>query len=196
MVPPNRDLVPPIVDTVLVANANSVVVYFNEAVNNTALNKINYTGLGTVNTITINAAKTEVTLTLAKALTLNLPTPFSVSNVQDLANNAMKQPYTINVVYKIQSILDDYLNGGLSVYPNPVRNKLNINYELKQPAAVSIELYDIMGKRVAEFYNGNQAPGEYNDSYQLPNSIAGNGMYILKLTIEGQIIMSKIMVNR
>jgi hypothetical protein len=196
MVPANRDLVPPIVDTVLVANANSVVVYFNEPVNNTALIKTNYTGLGTVNSLALNAAKTEVTVILAKALTINLPTPFSVSNVQDLANNPMKQPYTMNVVYKVQSIYDNYLQGGITVYPNPVKNRLNVNYELLQAATVDIELYDLMGKKVADFYNGNQHPGEYTMNYQIPDEITSNGIYILKFTVDGQIIMSKIMLNR
>jgi hypothetical protein len=196
MVSASKDLVPPECDTTLIANNKTLLVYFNEQVNATAIQKLNYTGVGTLTSVTLDASKKIVTVNLATALTLNLKTPFSVSNVQDLAGNAMKQPRTFNLIYKIQGIYDSYLNGGLSVYPNPVRNKLNIDYELLQSAPVNIELYDVMGQKVAEFFNGEQIPGEYQTSYQLPKNITNNGLYILKFTVDGNIFMSKILVNR
>jgi hypothetical protein len=194
--PASRDLIKPEVDTVLVANSNTIVVYFDEPVNATALDPLRYGGVGSFSSITRNASNTEVTLNLNKALTLNLKTPFSVSNVQDMAGNSMKQPYTIDLIYKTQSILDNYLKSGLTVYPNPVRNKININYELLQSADVSIDLYDILGNNVATLYNGNQNPGNYDEGYQLPKNNLSNGFYILKFTVDGQIYMSKIMVER
>ena len=77
-----------------------------------------------------------------------------------------------------------------------VWNKLNISYELLQTSYVSIELYDLMGKKVVDFYNGNQNAGEYQSTYQLPKSISNNGLYILKITVNCHIFMSKIIVNK
>lgn len=196
MVFASRDVIPPIVDNAVVANDKTIVVYFNEPVNVTAKDTIRYGGVGSIASVSLNITKMEATVSLKKALKLNFATPFSVSNVQDLAGNSMYPAYTTSLTYKIQSIYDSYLKDGLTVYPNPVKNKLNINYELLQSAPVSIELFDILGKRVADFYNGNQNPGNYELNYQLPNSITNNGLYILKFTVDGQIFMSKILVNR
>jgi len=65
-----------------------------------------------------------------------------------------------------------------------------------QSSPVSIELYDILGKKVADFYNGNQNPGKYQLSYQIPETIINNSLYILKFTVDGHIFMSKILVNK
>lgn len=191
----NRDFIPPLCDTTIIVNPTTLTVKFNEPVNGTALLKTNYTGAGVPTSITLNAAKTEVTVVLPTALKVNVKTPFSVSNVQDLAKNAMKQPRTFDLVYKIKSIYDNNLKSGLTVYPNPVKNKININYELIQSATVSIELFDLMGQKVADFYCGTQNQGSYQLGYQLPKSVTSHGLYILKVTIDGQIFMSKILVD-
>jgi hypothetical protein len=155
-----------------------------------------YTGLS-ISTLSFNNTQhSQVKVILATALKVNTPTNFTISNVQDLAGNAMKQPKTVAVTYKVKSIYENYLKSGLSVYPNPVKSKININYELLQSASVSIELYDVLGKKVAEFYNGKQNPNEYQLNYQLPSDIINNSLYILKFTVDGNILMSKILVNK
>ena len=196
LVPANKDIVPPLVDTAIVVSTTKILVDFNEQVNATATMSQNYSGVGAFTSVTINAARNEVTLILAKALIPNYQTNLSISDVQDMAGNAMKQPRVVNVTYILKSIYDNYIKGGLTVYPNPVKNKLNIDYELLQTAPVSIELFDMLGKKVADFLNESQSPGEYQLSYQLPKTITNNGLYIMKFTVDGQIFMSKILVSR
>lgn len=192
------DIIAPLVDSVIVVDASTLIVYYSEAMNATATMKTGgfYTGLA-ISTLSFNNTQhTQVKVILSTPLKVNTATNFTIANVQDLAGNAMKQPKTVSLTYKVKSIYENYLKSGLSVYPNPVRNKININYELLQSASVSIELYDILGKKVAEFYNGKQNPNEYQLNYQLPADISDNSIYILKFTVDGNIFMSKILVNK
>ncbi|MBN4070843.1 T9SS type A sorting domain-containing protein, partial [Olleya sp. AH-315-F22] len=60
--------------------------------------------------------------------------------------------------------INDFIieNGGLSLYPNPVENVLNIKYILKSTSKTSISIYDITGKLVYNANNGLNQPGTYN----------------------------------
>jgi len=192
----SKDIIPPEVDSGKSISPTTILVYFNEPVSSSATVKINYTGLGTINSIVLNAAHNQVTLTLATPLTPKLQTYLYVQNVKDLAGNVMTQAKQLDVTYIPLSIYDAYLKEGLTVSPNPVQNRFTIGYNLLQPAQVNIELYDIMGKQVADFYNLNQKPDRYDLNCQIPNTITSNGVYILKVTVGGQIFMSKILVNK
>jgi hypothetical protein len=196
LVKADRDLVPPTADSAKATSATTVVVYFSEPVSSSATVKLNYTGLGVINTITLGAGSTQATLTLATPMVINIQQTLNVQNVKDLAGNVMTQGKTFYFRYKPVSIYDAYLKNGLSVSPNPVQNKFIISYNLLQSAHVNIELYDIMGNQVAVYYNGTQQPDEYKLSCQIPDRMSKNGVYILKSTVDGQIFMSKILLDR
>jgi hypothetical protein len=193
----DRDLIPPTADSSHTISANTIIVYFSEPVtSSSATDAFNYTNLGSFTSITLNAAKNQVTLVLTTPLTPNLPATLYVQNIKDLAGNVMTQAKSFNVTWKLKSIYDVYLKSGLTVSPNPAKNRFTISYDLLQPARVNIELYDIMGKQVANFYNGIQTPDNYNLNCQLPNTITDNGVYILKVTINGQIFMSRVLIDK
>jgi hypothetical protein len=47
----------------------------------------------------------------------------------------------------------------LPVYPNPVSHYANIRFNLPRSARVSIEVFDLYGRRVSQIVNGEYAPG-------------------------------------
>ncbi len=71
--------------------------------------------------------------------------------------------------------------------PNPFVNQLEINYQLDKEAEVSIELFDLSGKSVARILEANQLPGTYNASFSADAQDFEAGMYILKMTVNGQV---------
>ncbi len=107
---------PPIVASVAAINPTTVTVTFNEAVNTTAENVANYTGLGQVNTAVRDVPQTTVTLTLAQPMPNGIQQTLTVSNVQDLAGTAMAQPQSFNFIFN-NSIPDIIISE--IMYDNP-----------------------------------------------------------------------------
>ncbi|UPT67544.1 MAG: lamin tail domain-containing protein [Sphingobacteriales bacterium JAD_PAG50586_3] len=90
---------PPVVATVTATSPTTVTVLFNEAVNTTAENVANYTGLGQINTATRDVPQTTITLTLAQPLANGVQYTLTIANVEDLLNTAMAQPQSFNFIY-------------------------------------------------------------------------------------------------
>ncbi|MEI6310770.1 MAG: lamin tail domain-containing protein [Bacteroidota bacterium] len=96
---PLTDIAPPIPYSANETSTTTVQVYFNEAVNTTATNVANYTGLGTITSAVRNGSNDIVTLTLATPLVIGKYYVLSVDNIEDLAANAMTTPRYFNIVY-------------------------------------------------------------------------------------------------
>ncbi len=64
-------------------------------------------------------------------------------------------------------------------YPNPFNPSTNISYELPQSANVTITVFDITGRKVAEINEGRKTAGYYN--YSFDASSLASGMYIYRL---------------
>ena len=63
--------------------------------------------------------------------------------------------------------------------PNPFSNATIIKYELQNSASVSVSIYDITGKKVAEQNEGNQNAGKHNINFNAQNLSAGVYYYSL-----------------
>ncbi len=86
-------------------------------------------------------------------------------------------------------------NNGLRVYPNPFREKLNLEYQLQDPASVKIEVYNILGVRVLELYNGDQIPGVYNYNI-MASDLDGSSIYYLKFSVDGATVVKKLVPSK
>jgi Secretion system C-terminal sorting domain len=65
-------------------------------------------------------------------------------------------------------------------YPNPFNPTTVISYQLPVAGHVSLKIYDVLGREVANLVDGFQNAGVYNQTF-----IAGrlsSGVYIYKLT--------------
>lgn len=65
----------------------------------------------------------------------------------------------------------------LRVYPNPTRSRLNVEAAIDRPGAVSLDLFDILGRQVANVYSGQQASATARYSFSAGRLTSG--MYIL-----------------
>lgn len=89
-------------------------------------------------------------------------------------------------------------NHGVVVYPNPVSEMLNVNYSLKTPEKVRIEIFSITGKLVFSKMVHNHPSGNHQfvwnsdgEGGKLPS-----GLYLLQLSIGNSGYSYKISVNR
>ena len=67
-------------------------------------------------------------------------------------------------------------------YPNPLRDRTTFAYELPREAEVSVTVYDVLGRRVAEVVDEEQAAGRHEVAW----SAAGlaSGLYVWRIVVE------------
>jgi hypothetical protein len=76
-------------------------------------------------------------------------------------------------------------------YPNPFNPATTISYSIPEESLVSLKIYDVMGREVAELVNGRQLAGVYNVNFDA--SSLASGTYFYKLTA-GDFVSVKKMV--
>ena len=78
-------------------------------------------------------------------------------------------------------------------YPNPFRNKTNIDFSVSETAVVSLMVYNSMGNRVAVLFEGIAEPGQ---QYQLEfdGSSLSKGVYFCRLRTDTGVNLMKKMI--
>ncbi len=65
-------------------------------------------------------------------------------------------------------------------YPNPFNPSTTIKYDLPKPAMVSLIVYDVLGRKVAELVNEQKAAGYHSIVWNAP--IVASGVYLARFT--------------
>jgi PKD repeat protein len=78
----------------------------------------------------------------------------------------------------------------VKVYPNPTQSDYTFDLKLENNADVSIELYDLNGKRVAALFNDKLIAGEHTFSSNV--SILPDGIYICHIRVNGSVTHQKL----
>ena len=70
----------------------------------------------------------------------------------------------------------------LNIYPNPVRGSATIEFGLTESAHVTLEIYDLLGRRVEVLASRTYPPGQFRVEWNPTNQ--SNGVYFCKLATE------------
>lgn len=81
------------------------------------------------------------------------------------------------------------------VSPNPVRDFFTLNYEVKSTSTLEITAFDISGKRVETFYEGEKSPGTFSESFSLGDNFS-SGIYFLTVKSNESTAIQKIVVQK
>lgn len=89
-------------------------------------------------------------------------------------------------------------NGGLSqefsVYPNPAAESAQVEFTLLQQSSVYLGIYNLLGKRIIRIHSGYMPQGPQKISFDTQD--LDNGVYLLKLNIDGQESVQKIQIAK
>ena len=91
------------------------------------------------------------------------------------------------------SVDDQSLANKVQLYPNPVQSKVNLEITLRQPAAASVQLFNAIGQQVYTKDLGNISIGETIEQFDLSGLV--NGIYMLNIKLNEEIVTRKIVVN-
>jgi hypothetical protein len=84
-------------------------------------------------------------------------------------------------------------------YPNPFNSETVIGFALPKAAAVTLEVFDILGRRVAILADGHFAAGLHTVSWnglQDDGRVAGSGVYFYRLTTPESVLARKMILLR
>jgi hypothetical protein len=82
----------------------------------------------------------------------------------------------------------------LKVYPMPAERYINIEFALDVNADVSIEVYDLTGKRVANVLNRPYTAGSHSFEWNFEETL-GNGIYLLRMKAGNNYSTAKVIVQ-
>ena len=77
-------------------------------------------------------------------------------------------------------------------YPNPFNPSTNIRFSVPYKMKVRINVYDIMGRKIAELINEKKSAGTYEVNFAAKN--LSSGVYIYQLTYSNRILSRKMML--
>jgi hypothetical protein len=86
----------------------------------------------------------------------------------------IEKPEWLNTA--VDEISGNDRSGRVSVYPNPARDYLNFKLQLDTPGDVNIEVFDVMGKRVALIQQSNLGVGSHQINWESAHDLDG-GIY-------------------
>ena len=79
-------------------------------------------------------------------------------------------------------------------YPNPVLSKTTIPYELPATSDVTIEVWDLLGRRVRLLYSGIQQAGKHEVEFSAGD--LPNGFYLYRLSTESYSSTRRFVITR
>ncbi|NUO03689.1 MAG: T9SS type A sorting domain-containing protein, partial [Saprospiraceae bacterium] len=81
----------------------------------------------------------------------------------------------------------------LTLAPNPASGSVQVGYILPESASVQIEVLDLQGRRVLSLPPQQQGPGAHQITFDAPPA---SGVYLVKCLVNGQVAVSKLVVER
>ena len=79
-------------------------------------------------------------------------------------------------------------------YPNPFNPTTTIQYSLPVSAHVTLEVYDLLGRKVATIVDAKQMPGSYD--YHWTPAFSASGVYVCRLSADGVRLQKKMILIR
>ena len=130
---------------------------------NSVINMLNYGSTGMPKIVVVGGVNHTVFY--------NVNNTVNATNLQNAINSALS---TTGIIENSNSA--SFLN----VFPNPAGNTAEIKFSLVKPADISLELYNLEGKRLQKIFSGKLNAGENKIPVNLEK--LSDGMYLVKFS--------------
>ncbi|MCW3086301.1 MAG: hypothetical protein JWP12_3667 [Bacteroidetes bacterium] len=87
------------------------------------------------------------------------------------------------------------LTSAMNVYPNPSNSNTTIEYSIADHANVSLGVYNVLGVKVAELANTEQAAGNYKYIFNAKNYNLRSGIYFITLITDGKANIQRLVIT-
>ncbi len=146
--------------------------YYDQNVFSLAIAEADSFSTGTLGTLHISASKeADVVISVAGVSLDEYSGRISVNSL----NYHIMPKTTVAIEKPVLNIPD---KTELSAnYPNPFNPTTNINYSLSSRSKVTLEIYNILGQRVAQLVNSEQAAGTYHYEWSAASYSSGTYLY-------------------
>lgn len=84
----------------------------------------------------------------------------------------------------------------VSVFPNPFMEHATVRYNLTGDSKVKLEVFDISGKLVNQLFEGTQKQGNYTAPFDARKYGFMSGIFIVKLTVNGEVFSRQLVQMR
>jgi len=102
----------------------------------------------------------------------------------------INNPDTLIAVFQSITATSDLFSSKFNVdlFPNPAKEHININFELKQKTQVNFELYSLLGKKLMNFplNSGVKQVGSNTETLTLDKRLVGSGLYLFKVKFDNE----------
>jgi hypothetical protein len=71
----------------------------------------------------------------------------------------------------------------VTAYPNPFRGQARVEVAVREAQQVTVEVYDVLGRRVARLFDGAVAASQ-TEALAFSASGLGSGLYVVRVTGE------------
>ncbi|NWF88366.1 MAG: CotH kinase family protein [Ignavibacteriaceae bacterium] len=90
-----------------------------------------------------------------------------------------EQNSVVTSIENIESLLTPKEFSLSQNFPNPFNPVTIINYQISKESTVSIKVYNLLGQEIANLFEGNRSPGNYQEFFNGSN--LSNGVYLYRM---------------
>jgi subtilisin-like proprotein convertase family protein len=104
---------------------------------------------------------------------------------------------SVYIVPNTTTVISNTVSGqsNFSVYPNPARGNATIEYSIVTEGKVSLNIYNVLGVKIAELVNAEQTAGSYKLNINPKNNSLNPGVYFITLIMNGKTNIHKIIIT-
>lgn len=114
-------------------------------------------------------------------------------NVRDGQNNRSAIQEAIGKALLATSVSENLpLNNNISVYPNPAKDNLLVNFNLSSASEVTFEVYNTLGESILNNTSGYKPAG--SNQLSIDTKSFGEGIYILKISTGKETFLTRFLV--
>ncbi|NVO09360.1 MAG: T9SS type A sorting domain-containing protein [Bacteroidales bacterium] len=107
-------------------------------------------------------------------------------------STSTKAAYNSNIISSNINNINDDNNLKLEVFPNPYHEKVNINLHIDNKSNVKIDVYDIIGKKVAAIADKPEDAGDLTYNFSAKEIGLATGTYIIRVKVNNKETTKKI----